>query len=106
MCPWALSAPGALGTVAFGLGRGRGGGCVRHGRRAHPLDQTARPPPGTEKWLTALHWLGLLRTAYSEPQLGNAEAQRRAETFFDECNHLRYWLKEDIGGLARVTQAI
>jgi hypothetical protein len=72
---------------------------------AVPTVSTKRrdPPPWTEKWLTALHWLGLLRTAYSEPQLGNAEAQRRAETFFDECNHLRYWLKEDIGGLARVT---
>jgi hypothetical protein len=50
---------------------------------AAPTLSTKRrdPPPWTEKWLTALHWLGLLRTAYSEPQLANAEAQRRAEAF-------------------------
>jgi hypothetical protein len=64
----------------------------------------ADPPPWAEKWRTSVHWLGQLREAYSPgAQLGNVEAQRRAETFFDECNSLRYWLEEDVGALPGVT---
>jgi hypothetical protein len=60
-------------------------------------------PPWTEKWHTSLYWLGQLREAYSPgAQLGNVEVQRRAETFFDECNHLRYWLQGDVAALPGV----
>ena len=61
------------------------------------------PPPWTEKWQTSLYWLGQLREAYSPgAELGNFEVQRRAETFFDECNHLRYWLQGDVAALPGV----
>ena len=61
------------------------------------------PPPWTEKWQTSLNWLGQLREAYSPgAELGNFEVQRRAETFFDECNHLRYWLQGDVAALPGV----
>jgi len=60
-------------------------------------------PPWAEKWLTSLHWLGQLREVYAPgPQLGNVEVQRRAQTFFDECNGLRYWLEGDVGALGGV----
>jgi hypothetical protein len=54
--------------------------------------------PWTEKWLTVLHCFDALRATYSGDarQLGNLEIERRALTFFVECNHLRDWLMEDL----------
>jgi hypothetical protein len=62
------------------------------------------PPPWTEKWRTCIHWLVQLREAYAPAaQLGNVDVDRCAQAFFEQCNHLRYWLEGDIGALPGIT---
>jgi hypothetical protein len=63
--------------------------------------------PWTEKWLTILGCLDSLRAAYSGDArtLGNVEIDRRAQTFFVECDHLRDWLKADVAALGGASTA-
>jgi hypothetical protein len=62
--------------------------------------------PWEEQWLRVLRCLARLRAAYSPEavELGNAEVEDRAKTFFEECDHLRNWLKGDVAALPGVTE--